>query len=571
MSYILTLAWKCFKIVSARGKFFISFFTLLMILIASIDGFALNLLSKSISSYGNIPSSKSTFQFSLIATMFLTKSVLASIGTYYTLKQISHEEVSIGSANFERYQKLTWSDKSKIKLNDLINIVDRGPNAVTQSVLFLTSFLIAEIGSVSIVIVFFIFIDPLTAIASLSIFTIMALIQNYFLSKSALKSGVNVKNFEARVFDLLEDSHLISKTLAVMHSKTLKQELSARLTALARSRSTSVFLESLPRYSTEIMLIIGSSMVVGSIVIWGNSDELFVSLAVFGVAGFRILPSINRLQGLILGIFSKAPFAYTSVNFSALDSGNVLVRQSHKNLTGDQNSIIELKSVSFRYSPERPEVIKGISLSIRDGLQYAFVGPSGSGKTTLADLCLGLLEPTSGEIFRRFESGNSSVAYVPQDSTLIRGAIDHNITLEWSKVAIDNYSMYQAIKDSELNYLMSDYFSSTAREQLELSGGQKQRVSLARALYRQPKLLVMDEPTSSLDADHESKFIDSINALKGRVTTIIIAHRLTTVQRADVVIYMDSGHIRGIGTFSNLKNTIPDFANQVNLGTFLAE
>jgi len=570
--YVIATVRESWKISSKRCKIWLSYYTVFLIFVASLDGFAIGLLSKSLSSEGLETGSKKALSHLLaVALLFLLKGVLAALLTFFIFKEIAREETSLGTQSFIRYQNLSWINQYSLRLSELVNLVDRGPTAVMQTVLVLAAFLIAEVGSVILVLLFFSFIDPLTACTSLVTFSAIALLQNQLLSKIAINSSKRVTTLESKVLDLLKDAHTISKTLAVMPSQSLNSELLLRRKNLAEARSVSVFLESLPRYLMEMLIIFGSCIVALTVVILGNPDSILASLAIFGVVGFRIIPSINRLQGLLLGIIKKAPLVHDLISFSNCSSESVSTKREFIDFPIEKDCVLELKSVSFSYPSGSQPVIKNVSLSIYDGLQYAFIGPSGSGKTTLADLCLGILEPSSGEISRRHPVKDSAVAYVSQDSVLIEGDLYNNVSLEWSRDTIDESLVVQTMRKLTRTSKDLQKFLSPQNNPLALSGGQEQRVGLARALYREPKLLVMDEPTSNLDAEHESQLVELITELKGWTTTIIIAHRLTTVQNADVIVYIDDGMIRGAGTYSELKNSIPEFAKQIELGSLIVK
>ena len=219
--------------------------------------------------------------------------------------------------------------------------------------------------------------------------------------------------------------------------------------------------------------------------------------------------------------------------------------------------------MNFSYSGSQSKVLDNISLSIKPGSQVAFIGESGAGKSTLADLVLGLLSPTSGSILIEGESPSSflakqpgQVGYVPQQPGLVNGTIAQNIALGHSGDDIDTDRLTSAIKDSHLEKLITSLpqgvNTDIGKRKDELSGGQIQRIGLARALYTQPKLLVMDEATSALDAESENEINKALDEMRGRVTVVLIAHRLNTIQRSDTVYLMDQGRIVDQGTFSHL-------------------
>ena len=222
-----------------------------------------------------------------------------------------------------------------------------------------------------------------------------------------------------------------------------------------------------------------------------------------------------------------------------------------------------LQDVSFQYQSSTSKVLSHVSLSLSAGLQYAIVGPSGSGKTTLVDICLGLLQPQEGTV----HTSSTAIAYVPQDTHVARLSLQQNIALEWDSAAINDASVNNAIKNAQLSHVLDGRSATDALSEQGLSGGQKQRIGLARAMYRNPSLLFLDEVTSSLDAETEHAVMSSIESLRGTTTVVIVAHRLSTVQHADQVIYLDNGKVLGVGTFEELRKSIPQLQRQIELGT----
>jgi ABC-type bacteriocin/lantibiotic exporter with double-glycine peptidase domain len=227
------------------------------------------------------------------------------------------------------------------------------------------------------------------------------------------------------------------------------------------------------------------------------------------------------------------------------------------------SSVLSLQNVTFQYPTSDRPVLADITLSLESGLQYAIVGPSGAGKTTLVDICLGLLQPQSGSVSR----ANKKVAYVPQETHIARLTLEQNIALEWTNADIDHLRAENAIRTARLTNVLDGRTSEQGLSGQALSGGQKQRIGLARALYRNPSILFLDEVTSALDAETEHAVMSSIQELRGTITVVIVAHRLSTVQHADQVIYVENGKILGVGSFEELRQSLPQLQRQIELGT----
>ena len=206
----------------------------------------------------------------------------------------------------------------------------------------------------------------------------------------------------------------------------------------------------------------------------------------------------------------------------------------------------------------------------------AFVGSSGAGKSTLVDLLLGVLIPDSGQIIISgerpsiaIETSPGAIAYVPQDVATAIGTVRENIALGFPNEFATDERIYKALKIAHLETFV-DSLENKADTQVgergaKLSGGQRQRLGIARAMFTNPKLLVLDEATSSLDAETEASVSAAIQSLRGGTTILMIAHRLATVRTADLVIYLADGHILAQGNFAEVRASVPDFDKQARL------
>jgi ATP-binding cassette subfamily C protein len=215
-------------------------------------------------------------------------------------------------------------------------------------------------------------------------------------------------------------------------------------------------------------------------------------------------------------------------------------------------------------------------LEVSKGKQVAIIGPSGAGKTTLLNLILGLIQPDIGEIAisgkspkDAFRTWPGAVSYVPQNIYVFAGSLEANLRIGLTSENIKEIDMIRVLKTAELDKFLQDH-EKTLDFQVEsggtnLSGGEKQRVAIARALLTSPKLLVLDEVTSSLDYNTEANFTQTLKELKGKITVLIVAHRLSTVKNADLIIYLDKGKIRAIGNLEDIKKVIPNFEIAANL------
>ena len=293
----------------------------------------------------------------------------------------------------------------------------------------------------------------------------------------------------------------------------------------------------LPRLWLEVLAIIGLAILVA--VMAGTRDDVssfLPTLGLFAATAFRILPSIGRIMASFQTIAYSSPLIRTvdedlkiSVVADAAQKEKILFRKE-----------IKFENVSFTYASAHRPSLQNVSLSILLGEAVGIVGPSGAGKSTLVDIFLGLLSPSEGtvevdgvDIAIGRRSWQDQVGYVPQSIYLVDDSLIRNIALGIPHELIDHNAVLRAVRDAQL-----EDFVSTLPQGLEtivgergvrLSGGQRQRIGIARALYSNPQVLVLDEATSSLDTETERGVMDAVKALQGEKTVVIVAHRLSTV------------------------------------------
>jgi ATP-binding cassette subfamily C protein len=237
---------------------------------------------------------------------------------------------------------------------------------------------------------------------------------------------------------------------------------------------------------------------------------------------------------------------------------------------------LQLEAVSLTYPGEETPAIDNVSLDISPGGSLGVVGPSGAGKTTLIDILLGLLAPTKGRVLvnGRDLSGmrqawSRRLGYVPQSIYIFDDTLRRNIAFGYADNEIDEDAVLTAIEQAQLEDFvdgLSEGMDTVLGEHgARLSGGQQQRIGIARALYHDPEVLVLDEATSSLDTETEQEITAAIDNLRGIKTLVIIAHRLSTVRQCDRLIYLENGKLADSGTFEELASGNDAFRNLVEL------
>lgn len=299
----------------------------------------------------------------------------------------------------------------------------------------------------------------------------------------------------------------------------------------------------------------------------------------FLTGGLRLTASLLPLQGALLTIKQSVPDAIQATQLLSKGKKNKEKNAAEK-LAQTIKPVgalpVTLRSLGFTYRGKKKSVLTNLSLDIEAGSQVAFIGVSGAGKSTLADLILGILEPTSGEVLigRDFpEELNRDhpglMGYVPQKPGIISGTVEQNIAFGLKSEDVDHERLKKAIDAAHLTSLIDSLPDGVGtvlgKHKDELSGGQLQRIGLARALYAGPRLLILDEATSALDAESEKEISDVLAGMKGQVTVILIAHRLNTIQHADVVFVLEKGLLSASGTLQELLESSSRVRNLAKL------
>ena len=328
--------------------------------------------------------------------------------------------------------------------------------------------------------------------------------------------------------------------------------------------------QAVPRFGLEILMMIGLASLVSTMVLSGQElTGILPVLGLFGAAAFRLLPAVNRSILSAQTINLNRPL----VDGVAADLGLSISTASMNNLHSHLASSISVQDLSFSYEMTSTQALTEVSINISRGEAVGLVGPSGSGKSTLVDILLGLLEPTSGrvlidgsDIHDNLRGWQDQIGYVPQSIFLTDDTLRRNVAFGLPKDQIDDNALTSAIRSAQLEDFVAslpDGLDTIVGERgVRLSGGQRQRIGIARALYNNPDVLVLDEATSSLDTDTEHGVMQAVQALQGEKTVIIVAHRLSTVEYCDRLYRLENARIVDEGTFSEVTSRAKDLPRE---------
>ena len=345
----------------------------------------------------------------------------------------------------------------------------------------------------------------------------------------------------------------------------------------ANSRALNYTINSLPRYVIETSLILGIFGFLGAVVVFSDLASQSITIGVFMAGGLRLVASILPLQAAynsMVGTSAAAQSAFeTLVRIDQQQQGEDFEDIDPKNLPPALN--LEFDKVTFSFVGVGKPIVQDLFFDVEANSKTAIVGPSGAGKTTTFELATGFRLPASGSISlsgysprHLLEKTSGVIGIVPQRPHLVTGTLAENVSLE-SAASTDNAKVIECLEKAGLEQFIGADGQGLELEVTpdsgQLSGGEIQRLGLARALYRDPKILFLDEATSALDAETESKISKVLDSLRSQMTVVLIAHRLSTVMNADKIIYLDKGKVVAQGTFAVLKKQVPDFAKAVQL------
>ncbi len=339
---------------------------------------------------------------------------------------------------------------------------------------------------------------------------------------------------------------------------------------MRRAQGDNVFMGISPRFLLEslAMVLIAGLAYLMSLRDGGVAVALPI-LAALALGAQRLLPAMQQVYDSWANMVGNKA--------SVLDVVELLDQPIPESALGPAPAPLEftegigLEGVRFRYSPEGPWVLDGVDIDIPKGSRVGFVGSTGSGKSTTLDLLMGLLDPTDGRVVvdgvsiggDRLRSWQRAIAHVPQFIYLADTTWTENIAFGVDPESIDEDRVREAARQAHISDFIEDdpagYDARIGERGIKLSGGQRQRIGIARALYKEATVLVLDEATSALDNTTEKLVMDSIDALDRDLTILIVAHRLTTVQRCDTIVELDGSRVVAQGTYDELLEISPTF------------
>ena len=514
----------------------------------------------------------------LAATLLVGRTIFSIIFTKRILSFLANRGAAVAS---ELVSKLLTQDINKIQkltTQQTVYLLTSGVNAITIGIIGVIANLVSDVSLLVILSLGMVLVDPKIAIATFVIFGFIAFLIYKLINQRVLFLGEENARLSIQSNEKTVEVLNAYRELFVRNRRSYyAQQISSMRFKLSGISAELSFIPYVSKYIIETTMVLSALAISAIQFHTQDAVHAVATLSVFLAAGTRIVPALLRVQQGAVAIKGSIGAASPTLDF--LDE--VRGSEAHK-LSGSEPEFVhigfapkvQLKNVSFAYPESKSNAIETINLEIKPGSFIALVGPSGAGKTTLVDLMLGVLNPQNGEISISGEKPETAinmwpgaVSYVPQNVSILNGTIASNVVLgyEFDSKFIPN--ILRALKDAGLDEFATEsgIFTKVGEDGSKLSGGQKQRLGIARSIFTNPGLLVLDEATSALDAETELLISNWIKSLRGKVTVVTVAHRLSTVRSADCVFYIQGGQILSSGTFDEVRLSVPNFDSQARL------
>lgn len=524
----------------------------------------------------------------VVAVMFIIKNLFIWVSYYIFVRFTYRKYTQIGSQLFEGYLNAPYRvhldrNSSQLQRNLTIELAQTFNN-----VLYLAVRIFADAASTLLVMGLLFYIAPALMLVVTLFLAVTGFSMHKIYERFIVFYGEDRQVATGRMMDLLNQALFGFKELKILHrERFFNQRLLTELSRVTKATGFIRIVEQMPRLAGEALFAVAIVIaVIFSIRSGASLEGLIPVMGILALAGIRIIIWLQRIMSYIQGINYYMPSArIISEELEAISRQPAATGSSGSDAEVTRPSTpfkktLEIQKISFNYDDlngddviseaKREAALTDISLTIKKDTSVAFVGSSGAGKSTLIDLILGLLQPQSGEILidlkpitEDLSGWQQNIGYVPQHIHLIDGTIRENVLFGLPLDQADDEQVWQALKVAQLTKFIEEQpdglETMVGENGIKLSGGQRQRVGIARALYHDPNVLVLDEATAALDNITERNLTQTLYNLRGTKTMIYVAHRLSTVKHCDCLYFMENGRVVASGTYDQLVADHPQF------------
>lgn len=509
------------------------------------------------------------FYTGVTVLVMLTFSTVVSM---FTIWKLSIFGARIGTEIADRlytyYMQQSWqfhASGSSAQLTKQVSTeAARISNGIIQPLVQMNAKLVLALFiSISIVVY-----DPLIALLGLFIFSLAYFLLYRLVRKKLVSNGQKLSDVSTQRFRLMNEGFGgIKDVLLLNRSHDFIERFQDSGKVFARAQGTNIAISQVPRYFIELIAF-GAMISLVLVLIKlhsGNLGEVLPILAVYALAAFKLLPALQQIYSSVSTIKGHiAAFEAVKEDLERSFENQKAIGKAPAPTLINLYKNIALKDIEFSYPGKDRAAVDGVNMSIPVNSVIGLVGSSGSGKSTLIDLMLGLLTPQHGSLYvddiditaDNKRAWQDLLGFVPQSIFLSEGSIAENIAFGIPLKDINLEQVNKALTLANLTELVEQLpdgiHTKVGERGVQLSGGQRQRIGIARALYHEAEVLVFDEATSALDGITEKIVMDAIHEFSGKKTIIMIAHRLKTVEKCDIIYFMEHGKIIDHGTYQEL-------------------
>jgi ABC-type multidrug transport system fused ATPase/permease subunit len=517
----------------------------------------------------------------LLAGFFLIlKTVLSVFFIRKTVFFLSRRSASISDELIRKVLSQPLVKLQNRSRQQTLYAVTVGVDSITMGIVNTLILILSDLSLLTILAFGLFVVDPIVASGTFFIFLSVAFVLHRLTQVKASRLG---KDFRIQSIasseKIIEVLNSYREILVRNRRSYYATELGKIRFSLADISAERAFMPNVSKYVIEITIVLGSLLIAGVQFAMNDAAHAIAVLTVFMAASSRISPAVLRLQQGVIAIISNLGSAEPSLVLLEDLKDNLNTHSAAPRFSTEHigfQSDIKLAGISVCYPGSSTPAVKNVSLQIPSGKIVSFVGPSGAGKTTLIDLTLGVITPDQGSIMisgldplSAINKWPGAIGYVPQDVMISNGTIKQNVILGFPEDEVSDEIIWDSLRTAQLDEfvkgLPSGIETNVGDRGAFLSGGQRQRLGIARAMLTKPKILVLDEATSSLDGSTEANINNSLHALSPDVTILMIAHRLSTVRESDLVVYLDGGKVIASGSFTQIRESVPDFDQQAKL------
>jgi HlyD family secretion protein len=509
------------------------------------------------------------FYTGLAVLLVLTSSTVISMFTVWKLSlYAARVGTEIADRLYTHYMQQDWLFHSSGSSAHLTKQVSTEAIRVTDQIIQPLMLMNAKVVLAAFISVSILIYDPLIAVAGLLLFACAYFLLYRLVRKRLQVNGRNMSRVLTQRFRLMNEGFGGIKDVLLLNRRydfVARFQESGKI--FARARGTNTAISQVPRYFMELIAF-GAMISLVLLLIKlheGNLGAVLPILAVYALASFKLLPALQQIYTGVAQIKGNAA-AFEAIKD---DLSKSLMTQQHAAKESMETPLklkqkISLNNITFNYPDKLTPAVNNLNMVIPANSVVGLVGASGSGKSTVIDVLLGLITPQQGDVYiddTRITAENKrawqdTLGFVPQNIYLSEGTIAENIAFGLPAKDIDLNQVYKALQLANLTELVeqlpSGIDTKVGERGVQLSGGQRQRIGIARALYHEADVLVFDEATSALDGITEKIIMEAIHKFSGQKTIIMIAHRLKTVQKCDIIYMMDEGKVIDQGTYNQL-------------------